>query len=174
MSFPTLAFLTIRAVHVLLAATWLGSVGFMVLFVMPAMKETGAAAAPMMGVIARRGLNAFMGALGGITVLTGFYLYWRFTGGFDPALSATHGAMVFGTGGIAGLLSLIIGGVVVGRSMARMGVLGGKATALPEGPERARLMKESIAARDRGVAAARIVLVLQMVALMCMAIGHYV
>jgi hypothetical protein len=35
-------------------------------------------------------------------------------------------------------------------------------------------MKESTAARDRGVAAARIVLVLQMIALICMAIGHYV
>ena len=35
-------------------------------------------------------------------------------------------------------------------------------------------MSESNAARDGGVAGARIVLVLQMVALICMAIGHYV
>jgi uncharacterized membrane protein len=174
MSFPTLLFLTIRAVHVLLAATWLGAVGFMVLFVMPAMKETGPAAGPMMGAIARRGLNGFMGALGGITVLTGFYLYWRFTGHFDPALSASRAAMVFGTGGIAGLLSVIIGGAVVGRSIAKMGALGGKAMALPEGPERAALMTQSNAARDRGITGARIVLVLQIVALTCMAVGHYV
>ena len=46
--------------------------------------------------------------------------------------------MVFGTGGIAGLLSVIVGGAVVGRNMKRMGELGGKARALPEGPERAR------------------------------------
>jgi hypothetical protein len=125
MSFPTLAFLTIRALHVLLAAVWLGSVGFMVLFVMPAMKETGPAAAPMMGAI-------------------------------------------------AGLLSVIIGGAVVGRSMAKMDTLGGKAMALPEGSERAALLNQSTAARDRGIAGARIVLVLQMAALACMAIGHYV
>jgi uncharacterized membrane protein len=174
MSFPTLLFLTIRAVHVLLAATWVGAVAFMVLFVMPAMKQTGPAAGPMMGAIARRGLNAFMGALGGLTVLTGFYLYWRLTGHFDPALSATRGAMVFGTGGIAGLLSVIIGGAVVGRSMAKMGALGGKAMALPEGAERAALMTQSNAARDRGITGAQIVLVLQMVALICMAVGHYV
>lgn len=174
MSFSTLAFLAIRAAHVLLAATWLGAVGFMVWFVLPAMKESGPAAAPMMGAIARRGLNAFMAVLGGVTVLTGFYLYWRLTGGFDPALSATRSAMVFGTGGIAGLISVIIGGAVVGRSLERMGVLGGKAMALPEGPERAGLMKQSNAARDRGITAARIVLVLQMIALVCMAVGHYV
>jgi hypothetical protein len=174
MSFTTLLFLTARVVHVLFAALWLGSVGFMVLFVLPALKETGAAAAPMMGAMARRGLNAFVGALGGITVLTGFYLYWRFTGGFDPALSATRAAMVFGTGGIAGLLSVILGGAVVGRNMQRMGTLGGKAMALPDGPERAGLMKGSGAARDRALAWARIVLALQMIALACMAVGHYV
>src|SRR6266542_3394448 len=151
MPFSTLLFLTIRAVHVLLAATWLGAVGFMVFFVMPALRETGPAAGPLMGAIARRGLNPFMGALGGTTVLTGIYLYWRFTGHFDPALSASRAAMVFGTGGLSGILSVIIGGAVVGRSMARMGELAGKAMALPEGPERAAVMAQSNAARDRGI-----------------------
>jgi hypothetical protein len=46
--------------------------------------------------------------------------------------------------------------------------------ALPEGPERAGLMTRSAAARDKALAGARIVLVLQMIALGCMAIGHYV
>jgi hypothetical protein len=174
MSFPTVLFLTVRAVHVLLAAIWVGSVAVMVFFVMPALKETGTAGGPMVAALARRGLNAFMAALGGLAVLTGFYLYWRLTGGFDPALSATHGAMVFGTGGIAGLISLIIGGAVVGRNMKRMEELGGKAMALPEGSERTRLMNESNSARDRGTAGARIVLALQVIALICMAVGHYV
>jgi len=166
MSFPTLAFLTVRAVHVLLAAVWVGSVAFMVLFVMPASTETGPAAGPMMAAIARRGLNGF--------IVTGFYLYWRFTGGFDPALSATRAAMVFGTGGIAGLISVIVGGAVVGRNMAKMAALAGRARELPEGAERARLTTDANAARDRGVAGARIVLVLQMIAVLCMAVGHYV
>ncbi len=174
MSFSTLLFLGIRALHVLLAATWLGGVGFMVFFVMPALKETGPGAAPMMSAIARRGLNAFMGVLGGVTVLTGIYLYWRLTGRFDPALSATRTAMVFGTGGIAGILSVILDGAVVGRNMKRMGDLGGKAMALPEGSERGGLTNQLAAARDRAITGARIVLALQMVALICMAIGHYV
>jgi hypothetical protein len=174
MSLSILVFLVLRAMHVLLAALWVGAVGFMVFFVMPAMQQTGVAAAPMMGVIARRGLNAFMGALGGLTVVTGFYLYWRFTGGFDPAISASRAAMVFGTGGIAGLASVILGGAVVGRSMARMGQLGAQAMAQPDGPQRAALLQQSDRARDRGIAAARIVLALQLVAVVCMAIGHYV
>ena len=127
-----------------------------------------------MGAIGRRGLNRYIGALGGVTVLTGIYLYWRFTGGFSPELSASRGAMVFGTGGIAGVLAVITGGAVVGRNAARMEALGGKAVALPEGSERASLMAQSAAARDRVLTGARIVLVLQMIALACMAIGHYV
>jgi uncharacterized membrane protein len=174
MSSATLLFLVLRIVHVLLAALWLGSVALVVLFVLPASKETGAAAAPMMGAIARRGLNRYMGALGGVTVLTGIYLYWRFTGGFSPELSASRGAMVFGTGGIAGILAVIIGGAVAGRNAGRMEALGAKAGALPEGAERAALMTQSAAARDRALTGARIVLVLQMIALACMAIGHYV
>ena len=174
MSFSTLVFLAIRAVHVLLAATWVGGVAVMVFFVMPALKDAGPAAGPMMVAIGRRGLNAFFGALGGLAVVSGFYLYWRLTGGFDPALSATRSAMVYGTGGIAGLISVIVGGAVVGRNMKRMEDLGVKAMAAPEGSERARLMTESNAARDRGTAGARIVLVLQVIALTCMAVGHYV
>jgi hypothetical protein len=174
MSSATLLFLVLRVIHVLLAALWLGSVALMVLFVLPASKEMGAAAAPMMGAIGRRGVNRFMGALGGVTVLTGIYLYWRFTGGFAPELSATRAAMVFGTGGIAGILAVIIGGAVVGRNAARMEALGAKAGALPEGAERASLVAQSAAARDRVLTGARIVLVLQMIALACMAIGHYV
>ena len=174
MSLPALLFLTVRVVHVLLAAIWLGGIAFMVLFVMPANKETGPAGVPLMGAIARRGLNGFMGTVGGITVLTGIYLYWRFTGGFAPELSATRSAMVFGTGGIAGILAVILGGVMVARNIARMGELGGKAMALPEGPGRTGLLTQSASARDRAMAGARIVLVLQMIAFVCMAIGHYV
>jgi hypothetical protein len=174
MSSATVLFLLLRIAHVLLAALWTGAVGFMVIFVFPSLRETGAAAAPMMGAIARRGLNAFMGALGGTTVLTGMYLYWRLTGHFDPALSGTRSAMVFGTGGILGIAAVILVGAVVGRSTQKMGTLGGKAMALPEGPERAALMAQSAAARDRAIAVARIVLVLQAIALACMAVGHYV
>ena len=116
-----------------------------------------------------------MAALGGITVLTGFYLYWRLTGGFDPALSATHGAMVFGTGGIAGL------DLRDHRRRRRRTEDEADGRARREGDGAARgararpLDRASRTPRGmRGVAGARIVLVLQMIAVICMASGHYV
>lgn len=174
MSFPTLLFLTVRVAHVLLAALWLGATGFVTFFLMPALQETGPAAGPVMGALIRRKIDVFMASLGGTTAVTGIYLYWRFTGGFDPALSGTRAAMVFGTGGIAGILAVIIGAAVVSRNAKKMAGLGARLASMPDGPERAGLMTQMAAARGRAAAGGRILLVLQAIALVCMAIGHYV
>jgi hypothetical protein len=157
-----------------MAAVWLGAMAFVSFFLMPAIQETGPAAGPVMGALMRRKLPVFMSSLGGLTVVTGFYLYWRFTGGFDPALSATRAAMVFGTGGIAGLFALIIGGAIVSRNAKKMAGLGVQLASMPDGPARATAAAEMAAARTRAATAGRIVVVLQMIALACMAVGHYV
>jgi uncharacterized membrane protein len=174
MSAATFLFLLLRVAHVLMAAVWLGATAFVTFFLMPAIQETGPAAGPVMGALMRRKLPFFMASLGGLTVVTGFYLYWRFTGGFDPALSATRAAMVFGTGGIAGLLALIIGGAIVSRSTKKMAGLGAQLASMPDGPARLKAAAEMAAARTRAAVAGRIVIALQMLALACMAIGHYV
>jgi putative copper export protein len=147
MSGATILFLTVRVLHVLLAAIWLGCTVFVVFFVLDADAKAGR--------MARR-VNPFLNAVGGITVLAGFWLYWHLTGGFQPALSRTMAARVFGTGGLAGLIALIIGGAVVGRSWKKMDAA------------------ESDVMRRRVATWARVVLVLQIIALSLMAIGHCV
>src|SRR5262245_8858611 len=116
MSTSTLVFLSVRALHVLLAATWIGTVAFIYLILTPALDEVGPSGTALMTAMSRRGFHVRIAALGGTTVLTGLWLYWRFTGGFDPAASATMGARVFGAGGVAGIVALIIGGAIVGRA----------------------------------------------------------
>lgn len=174
MSTATALFLILRVVHVLLAALWLGMTGFVALFLLPAFLEAGPAAGSVMGALVRRKLHVVMASLGGTVVITGLYLYWRFTGGFDPALSATRAAMVFGTGGIFGIVALIIGGAVVSRNAKKMATLGARLTSMADGPERAAVAGEMAAARQRTATAGRIVMVLQALALAAMAIGHYV
>jgi hypothetical protein len=174
MSTATIAFLAVRALHVLLAATWLGTTAFIYLFLSPALDEIGPAGGRLMDSLGRRGVHIFMSSVGGLVVVTGFWLYWRFTGGFDPAASGTMSARVFGAGGAAGLLSLIIGGAVVGRTSKKMTDLASKAIAAPEGPERAALMAQVESAKRRLPFWGRIVLALQVIALLCMAVGHYV
>src|SRR6478736_3425246 len=119
-------FLFIRAAHVLLAALWVGATFFITYFLFPSLQETGPAAGPIMAALMRRKLPAFQASLGGITVLTGIYLYYRFTSGFDPVVSGSRGAIVFGSGGLCGLAALIIGGAVVGRNVDKMSQLGAR------------------------------------------------
>src|SRR3954471_14772866 len=99
MSASTILFLVLRATHVLIAALWIGGVAMTTFYIFPALQESCAAAGPVMGALMRRKIHVYIASLGGTTILTGFYLYCRFTGGFDAALSGTRAAMVFGTGG---------------------------------------------------------------------------
>jgi uncharacterized membrane protein len=166
-------FLVLRAAHVLIAVFWVGAAFFTTFFLMPALAEAGPAAGPVMSALLRRKIHAFMASIGGVTVLTGIYLYYRFTGGFDPALSGTRAAMVFGTGGLAGIVALILGGAVVGKNAKKMGELAARMATAPEA-ERAAIASQVAAARQRAETASRIVIVLQIIAVVLMAIGHYV
>jgi hypothetical protein len=174
MSTSTLVFLSVRALHVLLAATWIGMVAFVQLFLAPALDDVGPSGAALMTAMGRRGLHARIAAIAGTTVLTGIWLYWRFTGGFDPAASASMGARVFGAGGVAGILAAIIGGAIVSRSAKKLEGLGAKVVATTDATERTGLLAEIGATKRRLAMSGKIVLILQVIALVCMAVGHYV
>jgi hypothetical protein len=160
MSAANVLFLLLRSAHVLLAATWVGMTALSAFVLFPAMKDLGTGAAPVGAALDRRMINAIFGALAGLTVLTGLYLYWRLTGGFDPAMSATRSARVFGTGGAAGILATILAGAGVGRNLK-------KATA-------ASNPVDAVNARAKAILFMKIVFVLQIVAVVTMAVGHYV
>ena len=169
----TVLFLTMRALHVLLAAVWIGATVFMSFLLMPAVEAAGPAGGQVMIGLNRRGISAFFGATGGITVLTGIYLFWRFTGGFDPEVSRSHAGMAFSIGGLAGLVAVIIGGSVVGRSANKAVGLMEQAAKMPD-TQRGPLMQEAGVLRQRMKTFGSLVIVLQVIALVLMAIGHYI
>jgi hypothetical protein len=169
----TALFLTLRVLHVLLAAIWVGSTVFMTFLVMPAVDAAGPAGGQVMMGLNRRGLTAFFAALGGLTVLTGIYLFWRFTGGFDPEISRTHAGMAFGVGGLAGIIAVIIGGSVVGRSANKVMALMEQAMKMPDG-QRGPLMQQAEVLKQRMRSAGTIVIAMQVIALVLMALGHYI
>ena len=174
MSISSVAFLAVRALHVLLAAAWLGTTAFIYLILSPALDEVGPSCATLMAAMGRRGIHALIASVGGLTVLTGIWLYWHFTGGFDPAASATMSARVFGAGGAAGILALILGGAVDGRTTRKRTGLAEKAGATTDVAQRTAISAEVVALKRRMSVWGKTVLALQVVALVCMAIGHYV
>ena len=166
----TAIFLGLRVTHVLLAAIWFGSTVFVSELLVPALDAAGPAGGQVMGGLNRR-VTVYMAILAGTTVLTGIYLFWHFTGGFDPAVSATRAGRAFSSGGAAGLLAAIIGGSVVGRSANKLGPLMGQ---LATAKDKTALMQEVNALRQRMKIGTRAVLLLQLIALVLMALGHYI
>jgi hypothetical protein len=125
-----------------------------------------------MSSMAKRGLVVWMAVLGGMTALTGLALFWHATA--DPGFMGSHAGRVFGTGGAAGLIAVILGGSVIGRSAKKMVQAIDKAAALPEGPARAALLQQAQAHHRKLESTSRIGMVFMLIAFVCMAIGHYV
>jgi hypothetical protein len=170
----TLLFLSVRALHVVLAGAWLGAAMFAALYLVPVVREMGPAGAPVLKALVRRGLVKYMASIGGLTVVTGVYLFWRFTGGFDPAISASRAGMAFSVGALTGLIALILGGSMVGASAKKLVALDAQAARMPEGAERAALMKTMDGLRARLVTFGRIVVLLLLISMVAMALGHYI
>ncbi|MGE0449912.1 MAG: hypothetical protein AB7Q29_10065 [Vicinamibacterales bacterium] len=169
-----LFFLLMRALHVVSAAIWFGSAFFISMLLAPTLAASGPSGGQVMSNLVRRGLPAFMAGVSGSTVLTGFWLYWRFTGGFDPVVSATRGGMAFGIGGIAGLTAMLVGLFGVGRNVKQIVDLMGRAMQVPEGAERGALLARAEGLRRTVGVASRIALVLIAVATVLMTVGHYI
>ena len=166
-------FLSIRAAHVLVAGLWIGSTVFGAAWLMPAIDAAGPSGGQVMRRIVQNGYSTYMSAIGLTTLLTGLYLLWRFTGGFDPSVAATHG-IVFGTGGVAGILAGAIGGAVVGRSAKELSALGALLSRpIEDIPARGSCVQHAAMLRHRMKIGTQAVIALQCIALMSMAVGHY-
>ena len=150
--------LTIRVVHVLGACIWLGAAFFIAWFLMPAMREAGPDGGKVMAAVQKRGWVVLMPVIATITVLTGFWLYRPYMGAEGNA------AKYLGLGGVIGVIALVIGGGVVGRSMS-------KAEKLSANPA---TMAEAGALRAKAMTWVRIMSVLVIVTAILMTIAMYV
>ena len=166
----TTFYLLVRFLHVLAGAIWVGMATFSAFFLMPAMKEVGPDGAKVMAALERRGLVAFIPIVVIVSVLSGVWLYWRYTGGFSPEISRSHAGMAFGTGGALGILAAIIGIAIVSRSLAKATALTKQAMTLPEA-QRGSVMAPVAGLRQRAMMGARIVAVLVIITIGLMSVG---
>jgi hypothetical protein len=166
-------YLTIRALHVLCGALWAGISVASVMWLMPLMADLGPHAEQAGNSLQRRGFHVVFPILAFTTILSGIWLYWRYTGGFSPEVTRTTAAMVFGTGGALGILALLLGALVIGRNMAKARTMMEQAASSNEN-DRRRLIGAARLHQQRSNAAGRIVAALLVITIVLMAIGHYV
>ena len=165
-------FLGVRVAHILFGAVWLGAAVFVSLLLMPAMRDAGPDAGKVMVGLGKRRIDAFIASISGLTVLTGLWLYWSYTDGFNPAFMRSAGAHVFGTGGVLGIVAAVIAGSVVGRNMKRAVALL-KQIETTDAAERPALMAKIAQHRQKAGTGGRIVMVLLLITTALMALGHY-
>jgi uncharacterized membrane protein len=158
----TAFFMSVRALHALLGAVWLGALTLLTLLLMPAIQDAGPAGGAVMGSLFKRKIHAFMAGIAGLTVLSGVYLYWRYTNGFDPEVAGSMAMRIVGLGGVLGLAAAIIGGSVVARGTKKVMEL-----------MQAGKVEEAARVRSRTATASRWVLVLVFVAIVCMTVGSH-
>ena len=164
----------VRVLHILFAAFWVGSAVFLTLYVTPAIRATGPQGAPVMAELMRRRMGGFIAAAAMLTVLSGLWMYWIFTNGFDGAIVAHGAGLALGIGGLCGIAAAVIGGAVIGRAAERAGALSQQVAQMPEGEERAATL-QTVAALQRRVATfSRLAVVLLVAALVAMTIAHAV
>jgi len=154
----------LRTLHILFAASWFGAAAVLTLYLLPVLRQLGAAGETTLQALTGRGLHRFMAASSGVTVLSGLWLYWTLTAGFAASAMTSTAGMVFGLGGLAGVLAAMLGGGVIGRGIKRIETLS------TSGDPAAQA--QAVNLHQRIAMASRLALALLAFALLAMALGH--
>jgi len=169
-----LVFLAVRVLHVVFGAAWLGTAVAGSFFFLPSVADAGPDGGKVVVALARRKFLVYIASVSGMAVLSGFWLYWRLTNGFDPGMSASNSAKVFGAGGLLGLVAAILAVSGVSRNVKKVLRIMGQVAGTPDEKARAALLQQAAKHRQTAAIIGRIVALLLVLTAMLMAVGHYV
>jgi hypothetical protein len=155
--------IVLRLVHIVSGATWVGMVALATFFVAPALSDAGPEGGTVMAALQKRGMLTVMPVLATLNLLSGFWLFARFSSG-QPGLMRSPTGMAFALGGLSALIAFVIGLIYVRPAMT-------KAAALAQDPKGDK--QEAARIRDRGNAVSLWVARLLFFALGAMAVARY-
>ncbi len=162
-----------RIVHVLGGVIWVGSMFFMSVFLIPSVTEVGPDGAKVMAAMAKRKWMIVVPVIALLTMLSGIWLFWRASMGFNEAYMSSGPGRTYSLGGAMAILGFIIGITVTRPAMMKMGRLTASlANASPA--ERETIMNELQKTRIRGERAGKVIAYLLIGTVTLMALGRYV
>ena len=162
----------IRLLHVLLGVFWGGAVLFLMFFLDPATRAAGPAGGQVMQQLQKRGFTGTLVLVGLATVLTGFYVLWAVSGGFDAPFMGSGRGIVLSTGALTGLLALATGAHVSRPTVRKLGVVAQRVASAEGAPDPDDLA-EMERLRARLTLAVRIAGVLLVITLATMVYGAH-
>lgn len=163
----------LRILHVGSAMTWFGGAIIGGFFLQPTAHALGQAGQPFMDhLMKRRGMGIFFPIVAALTILSGAALYWRDSSGLQAAWITSPSGLAYTIGGLAALIVLLGGLVLIGPSIAEQTAVQAELASgdgVPTEDQRRRLAR----AEGRMRLANRLDLPLLLLAGLTMAVGRY-
>jgi uncharacterized membrane protein len=128
----------LRFVHIVSAIFWAGSVMYLALFIVPAVKALGPDGGKFMQQLSRtNNMPLVMTLAGTLTVVAGLLLIERISGGFTAEWFGTPHGIIISIGATLAIIAYLIGILVNRPTVARIGTIGQEAAAKggPPSPE---------------------------------------
>ncbi|MDR7419276.1 MAG: hypothetical protein QN178_10250 [Armatimonadota bacterium] len=116
--------IVVRLVHITTAALWAGAAVAYAGFASPAARAMGPDGGKFTQRLVAAGFPTFMNWMSWTATLSGLLLYWRVSGGAQPAWIASMPGLVFTLGSIAGIAAFLTGALVNSPAAARLGAVG--------------------------------------------------
>ena len=164
---------TLRFVHVVSGALWVGMMAFTVVFLTPALRDVGPEGGKVMAALQRRRLMIVVPILALLTLISGMWLFSRFAGAAGMAIARTPVGLAFALGGASALIAFLLGIVLMRPVMTRSVALAETMGSARTEQERAARMAEMQRLRARGAAVGWVVTLLLFLALGAMAVARY-
>ena len=170
----SLALIILRLLHILLGVFWVGAMAFNTIFLGPAITEAGPDGAKVMGSIIRRRFMDVMPVVALLTILSGLWLYWRVSGGFNHHWIHTPSGLAYSAGGLLAIVSFVYGVTLIRPTMTKLGKLAAGAQQETDPAKRQAIMAEVGRLRRRSTTFGWVALVLLVLATALMAVARYV
>jgi uncharacterized membrane protein len=159
--------------HIVLGVFWAGSLVFFATFLVPSVKDVGPDGAKVMAALQRRRLLDVIPTAAALTILSGLWLYWRLSAGFNTAWVTSRFGAALGLGGLLSIVAFGIGIGIMRPAALRAAALAQRLATSPEEPDRDTQLAVVQRLRQRTVTAGRFVAVLLILATALMAVARY-
>ncbi|MDX1675450.1 MAG: hypothetical protein R3314_11705 [Longimicrobiales bacterium] len=166
--------LMLRLIHIILGVFWAGVIFFLVLFLGPAVRRSGPGGGRVMAEINRARFFEVMPVVALVTILSGAWLLWLLSGGFEAAFMGTPWGISLSVGAVAAVVAFVIGVFVMRPATTRMLELGPMMAAASSDEERQAIGAELAPLRKRSRTASLWVAWLLLIVVATMAVARYV
>lgn len=171
-SYPTL--LILRVIHVVIGVCWVGAIVFIAAFLLPALRASGPAAAPVMAQLTGvRKMPNYLIGMGFLTLLSGTALFWNDSAGFNESWMQTGPGRTFSVGGTLGVIVLLMGLMINVPTSKRLGAISGAVTSAGGVPT-SEQAAEIVRLQRRLYTVMRISAVMLVLAATAMSVARYV